>query len=283
MKIFIVIFLLPLNLWAFSFSEEPSNKTTPLEINAQNGMICSQDKKRCTALGPVVSKKGTSVLNCQKLVVYFQDVAVQKKTESHSSAQDIKKIEAFGDVQFFDSKGGFKGTGQYALYTPHLGQLSLEGNPVLKDAQTTVLVGSRVIFYEQSRMAITLGRSTIKRGDKLMQADTLKVYFTKDGAGKLVFDRLEAEGNVVISTPSEIAKARRGIYRAKTQVAELFDDVVLTRADGQLRGNYGRYDMLSGQSQLFNNKGNAPSSQRVQAILNPKNLKKKKNKSNGSS
>ena len=282
MKFLALLFIVyPLALNAFSFSDEPSSKAAPLEINAANGMICSQDKKRCTALGPVVSTKGTSILKCQKLVVHFQDTPQTQQASSVS--QDIKKLEAFGGVQFFDVKGGFKATGQYAQYRPELGQLRLKGNPILKDAETVVLAGSEVIFYENSRMATTVGRSTIKRGDKLMQADVLKVYFTKGADDKLVFDRLEAEGNVVISTPAEIAKARRGIYRHKTQIAELFDDVVITKTDGQLRGNYGRYDMLSGQSQIFNNKGDVPSSQRVQAILNSKPLKNKKKKSDGSS
>ena len=276
--------LLPLSSKAFSLSKDPSSRTLPLEIQAENGMVCSQDKRRCTALGPVVSTKGTSVLKSQKLVAHFQEISQKKQATSSSSAlspapslaQDLKKIEAFGKVQFFDVKGGVMATGEYAQYLPASGQLRLKGHPVLKDPETTVLAGSEVIFYEKARMATTVGRSTLKRADKLMQADMLKVYFTKDAAGQLVFDRLEAEGNVVLSTLTEIAKARRGVYRAQTQVAELFDDVILTRRDGQLRGNYGRYDMLSGQSQLFNNKGGIPSSHRVQAILNPKTLKKKK-------
>ena len=212
----------------------------------KTGMVFSQDKKRCIALGPVVSTKGTSVLKSQKLVAYFQDSAEKKQQTNPTTTQDIKKIEAFGGVNFSDIKGGFNATGQYATYTPSTGQLQLKGNSILRDADTTVFAGSAVTFYENSRMATTVGRSTIKREDKLMQADLLKVYFTKGADGKLVFDRLEAEGNVVISTPTEISKSRRGVYRAKTRIAELYDNVVLTRADGQLRGNYARYDMVSG-------------------------------------
>ena len=282
MKKFLLALLLPSTVLGFSLSDGSPNEASPLEINAEKGLICSQDKKHCTALGPVVSTKGTSVLTCQKLVAYFQDAADKKAQSTASQTQDIKKIEAFGSVTFFDTQGGFKATGQYAHYTPAIGQLHLKGNPVLQDADTMVLAGSEVIFYENASMALTVGRSTIKRQDKIMQADILKIYFTKGADNKLVFDRLEADGNVVISTPTEIAKSKRGVYRAQTRIAELYDNVVLTRTDGQLRGNYARYDMASGQSQLFNNKGSTPSSRRVQAILNPKNLKKKKITDHGS-
>lgn len=283
MKFFFVVFFWCVGFVsqaeAFSFTSEPQDKSLPLEINAQKGMVCSQDKKRCTAFGsdkaPVVAMRGTSRLACEKLVVYFKDARADSKSED-AIQQDIEKIETFGSVNFSDTKGGFKATSQYGIYRASKGQLSLQGNPVLKEGDMTVLAGSEVIFYEQAHMAVTLGRSTLKRGDKLMQADTFRVYFVGGQSGKLIFERLEAQGNVVISTPTEIAKANRGIYRSQTQVAELFDNVILTRKDGQLRGDYGRYDMATGKSQLFNRYGKKTGGQQVQAILSPVALKKTK-------
>ncbi len=264
---------------AFSVLSNSQSPKAPLEIKAQNGMVCSQDKKRCTALGPVTSTRGTSVLKSSKLIVYFKSSdATQKENTGASPQQDIKRIKALGNVHFFDTQGGVQATGNYALYNAEKGQLSLQGHPVLRDAKTTVLGGTEVIFYEKTQRAKTIGRSTVKRDDKLMQADVFHVHFTKDAAGKLTFDRVEAQGNVVISTPTEIAKAKRGVYANNTQVAELFDDVVITRAEGQLRGDYGRYDMASGQSQLFNEKGVHDPTKQVQAILSPQALKRTKEK-----
>ncbi|HBN22517.1 MAG TPA: hypothetical protein DD412_04700 [Holosporales bacterium] len=276
---FLVCVVLTDPLKAFSFDSQ-SNKA-PLEINAQNGMIYSQDKKRCTASGPVVSTKGTSVLKSEKLVVYFKDKSSPKAEQSGGDPQqDVEKIEAIGDVHFFDtrgdSEGGVEATGTYALYQENEGKLILEGRPILKDSKTVISGGTQVIFYERAQMAKTVGRSTVKRDDKLMQADAFNIYFTKDATGKLTFDRVEAHGNVLISTPTEIAKAKRGVYANITQVAELFDDVVITRIEGQLRGNYGRYDMASGQSQLFQDQGTHEHAKQVQAILSPKVLKRTK-------
>lgn len=266
-------------LQAFSFDSQ-SNKA-PLEINAQNGMICSQDKRRCTASGPVVSTKGSSVLKSEKLVVYFKDKSSPKAEKSDDNPQqDVEKIEAIGHVHFFDTRGaaqkGVEARGHYALYQEEEGKLTLEGHPILKDSQTLISGGNRVIFYEKAQRAEIIGRSTVKRDDKLMQADMFNVYFTKNETGQLTFDRVEAHGNVLISTPTEIAKAKRGVYANTTQVAELFDDVVITRVEGQLRGNYGRYDMVSGQSQLFQDQGPHEHAKQIQAILSPKALKRTK-------
>lgn len=266
-------------LKAFSFDSQ-SNKA-PLEINAQKGLVCSQDKRRCTALGPVVSIKGSRVLKSKKLIVYFKDKSSKEIEKSEGSPQkDIEKIEAIGNVHFFDrtatAQDSVEAKGDYALYQENEGKLILEGRPILKDSQTIMLGGTQVVFYEKAQMAKTVGRSTIKRGDKLMQADIFNVYFTKDATGKLAFNRVEAYGDVIISTPTEIAKAKRGVYANVTQVAELFDDVVITRSEGQLRGNYGRYDMASGQSQLFQEQGPHKHAKQVQAILSPKTLKRTK-------
>ncbi|NCP61812.1 MAG: hypothetical protein GW748_01250 [Alphaproteobacteria bacterium] len=282
MKILTFFFLcccaLTSSLKAFSFE---SQGKAPLEITAQNGMICSQDKKRCTALGPVVSTKGNSVLKSEKLVVYFKNESSSKVEKSDENPrQDVERIEAIGNVHFFDTggtkQGGVEAKGDYALYQEEKGKLILEGNPILRDAQTLISGGAQVIFYEKAQMAKTVGRSTVKREDKLMQADVFNVYFTKDATGKFSFDRVEAHGNVLISTPTEIAKAKRGVYANTTQVAELFDDVVITRVEGQLRGNYGRYDMASGQSQLFQDQDTREPGKQVQAILSPKILKRTK-------
>jgi len=275
--IFLYCVVLTGGLEAFSFDAQ--SQKAPLEINAENGMICSQNKKRCTASGPVVSTKGTSVLKSEKLVVYFKESSSPKTEASEDNhQQSIEKIEAIGSVHFFDTRGmsqcGVEARGRYALYEEKEGRLTLKGHPILKDAKTVISGGTQVIFYEKDQLAKTVGRSTVKRDDKLMQADLFTIYFTKDTAGKLAFDRVEAHGNVIISTPTEIAKAKRGVYANTTQVAELFDDVVITRVEGQLRGNYGRYDMASGQSQLFQDQGSHEHAKQVQAILSPKALKR---------
>ena len=265
LSLFVICFLLELGVSTevAALSLGGKDNKAPFEIEAENGVVCAQDNLSCTAFGPVVVTRGTSILKSQKLIVYFKTIS--------DKAQEVSKLEILGDVVFSDKRGGVKATGKYGVYNAELGRFTLQGNPIIKDNKTTLYGGNQVVFYENSQMATTHGRSTVAYEDKLIQANVIKVYFKKSQSGSLAIERLEIEGNVIISTPHEIAKAKRGVYRADIQVAELFDNVTITRKEGQISGNYGRYDMKTGQGQLYNRVNSEYTKNRVQAILLPSN------------
>jgi lipopolysaccharide export system protein LptA len=257
MKFLGLLFVIP--LMAFAFIE--GDKADALIIDAEQGLVCDARGNLCTAFGPVKATKGTSVLTCQKMVAHFHGMAGKRK--------ELATLECQEDVIFRDLKAGYKATGKRGFYDAHAKRLMLEGAPVLSDPQATVFVGQKIIFEEATNKAIVTGRSTLRRQQHLLQADLMRVYFQKNAAGQLVFERLEAEGNVILSTPSEVAHGKRGIYRATLNTAELYDDVTLTRPSGQLKGNYAKYDMAKGQGQLYNVSEIGNPSSRVQVLLKP--------------
>ena len=84
---------------------------------------------------------------------------------------------------------------------------------------------------------------------------------------------VEAFGNVVITTPTEIARGDRGDYNAETQVATLSGNVRLTRGDNQLNGDRAEVNMKSGVSRLLADagppaRGTAPGG-RVRVLIIP--------------
>ena len=257
MKPFTLLFVLP--LMAFAFIE--ADQTEAIVIDAENGLVCDANSEVCTAFGPVKAVKGTSVLTCQKMVAHFQAVTGKRK--------ELATLHCIENVAFHDLKQGYKATGKYGFYNVQSRQLILEGAPILRDPQATVFAGDKVIFEEATGRAIVTGRSTLKRQEQLLQADLMRVYFQKDAKGQLVFERLEVEGNVILSTPTEIAQGNRGIYRATIDTAELYDNVTLTRPSGQLKGNYVKYDMAKGQGQIYNLPEVANPLSRVQVLLKP--------------
>src|SRR5215469_8222123 len=70
-----------------------SANTTETEVLADQGMTCDQDKQLCVAEGHIQVNRGKSILTCNKLVVHFAKGAQGK--------QELKMIEAFGDVHIF--------------------------------------------------------------------------------------------------------------------------------------------------------------------------------------
>src|SRR5262249_39691468 len=95
-------------------------------------------------------------------------------------------------------------------------------------------------------------------------------------AGKQSLKRVEALGNVVITTPTEVARGNRGDYDADTQVATLTGNVRLTRGDNQLNGDRAEVNMKTGISTLLAGDGrpaagqtNPAEGKRVRVLLMP--------------
>jgi lipopolysaccharide export system protein LptA len=98
---------------------------------------------------------------------------------------------------------------------------------------------------------------------RTIAADKLITFFAKkDPQGPSKLTRIEAEGNVVITTGETIIRAPRGYYNAETEYAELFEDVRATNAGkNHLVGNHGDVYMNTGQYKVTS------ANQQVQALI----------------
>jgi lipopolysaccharide export system protein LptA len=101
------------------------------------------------------------------------------------------------------------------------------------------------------------------QGDLTLSARSLDVFYGDEGepasggdsgaggaAAMGEIRRVEAHGDVVVSSPREIARGDEGIYDLTTRRITLTGDVVLTRDDNVLRGNRLEIDLASGVSRL---------------------------------
>lgn len=69
------------------------------------------------------------------------------------------------------------------------------------------------IEWQQERSAVVArGNARAIRGDVEVTADTLSAYYREAATGDNEIWRVEADGNVKITTPSETAYAQKGIY-----------------------------------------------------------------------
>jgi len=93
--------------------------------------------------------------------------------------------------------------------------------------------------------------------------------------GDLQIHRIDAIGNVRITTPSEFARGDRGVYYVNERVATLKGGVKITRGENQLNGEYAEVNLESGVSRLL---ASAPgeaapakvASTRVQGLILPR-------------
>ena len=73
----------------------------------------------------------------------------------------------------------------------------------------------------------------------------------KGEGGKSQVERVDAYNNIVITTPNEIVRGRRGVYYTKTGIAVLQGSVKITRGNDQLNGEAAEVNLNTGVSRLL--------------------------------
>jgi lipopolysaccharide export system protein LptA len=131
---------------------------------------------------------------------------------------------------------------------------------------------------QDQKIATFTGNVDAIQGDMVLSADLLRVHYGDvDGAaaappGTGSIRRIEAEGNVFLSSPRETAQGTAGVYDVGSNRVTMEGEVVLTRDDNVIRGERLEIDLVSGRSQIFaavpsTEGGTAP--QRVRALFTP--------------
>ena len=96
---------------------------------------------------------------------------------------------------------------------------------------------------------------------------------SQNGATRIQW--VDAIGQVVITTPQEVARGDKGVYNPDTGVATLTGSVKLTRAGHQLNGEYGEVNLNTGLSRLLANPSGARTGKRVRGLFMPSEKKPK--------
>jgi lipopolysaccharide export system protein LptA len=96
---------------------------------------------------------------------------------------------------------------------------------------------------------------------KILKADQIKAYFSKEEEGSTKVTRLEVEGHVFLILGDIIIQGKRGDYSVDTEVAKVYDDVKITNGQNQVSGSYGEVNMKTGQYSVKRD------GERVQALI----------------
>jgi lipopolysaccharide export system protein LptA len=133
---------------------------------------------------------------------------------------------------------------------------------------------------QDRRIATFAGNVDAVQGDLVLSADQLRVHYGDDAdaapapAGMGSIRRIEAEGNVFLSSPRETAQGETGVYDVAANQLTMEGAVVLTQDDNVIRGQRLEIDLVSGRSRMLaavpsTEGGAAP--QRVRALFTPEN------------
>lgn len=158
-----------------------------------------------------------------------------------------------------------------ALALPgHAAAQALSGHD---SSQPIEITSDRLEVMQNDRVAQFSGQVNVVQGNLVLRADDLRVFYGEGAAegGSPQIERIEADGNVVLSSPEETAQGSRGTYELATDMVVLDGDVVLTRGENVIRGDRLEYDLEAGRAEVVADQpgGGGGSPGRVRAVFAP--------------
>ena len=178
-------------------------KFDPIHIEANEGIEWLSDEKVYIARGEATAKQNNFQLKSDVIKAHYR--------ETQTSDTEIYRLEAIRKVIVLNSNR--IAYGDYGVYDLDNSVTVLTGkNLRLKTALETIRARKSLEYWDKKRLAIAKGNATAQRGEKQVRADTLSVYFSKTKDESLTANRIEAVGNVKISTPNEVAVGDEAVY-----------------------------------------------------------------------
>lgn len=124
----------------------------------------------------------------------------------------------------------------------------------------------RIDVLDQQNQAIFSGSVRVRQGSLTLEANRIKVAYSRPASGRSdpEIQRLDADGNVRLATPSERASSRFGIYDVEKRILTLIGNVVLTQGTTRVQGNRLTIDLSTGRSTLDGQTSTGQPGSRVQ-------------------
>ncbi len=219
----------------------------PVEITAEDGLEWRQNDKALIAEGSVVLTRGATRLQAETVSAYYRDSAA-------GDAQEVYRVDAAGGVRI--ASEGTVGYGDNAAYDLDQGVFVLSGKkPRFEATELLVTASQNLEYWERKNLAIARGGAVAESGNRRIAADVLSAYVEPSGEGGGRLQRVEAIGEVVITTPDDMASGREAVYDAASGIATLCGDVEVRRGDNVLRGKCAEVNLNTGVSRLVGGGG----------------------------
>jgi len=215
----------------------------PLEVEADDGIEWNREAQTMTARGKARARQGDVAVDAEILTAHYREKA--------GGGNEVYRIDALGGVAITSEETRI--TGETGVYSLDQGLLMLKGdNLKLQSQDQTITAKESVEFYIEKDYAVARGDAVAVRDEQRLRADVMVAWLGPSGKGEEEkrIRQIEAYGDVLISTPTEIVRGDKGLYNLDTQMAELCGSVKITRGKNQLVGECAQVNMKTGISRL---------------------------------
>lgn len=218
------------------------NGKTPVEIEADNAIEWLRDTKQYIARGNAVATQGDYSVKADDLVADYREL--------EDGSTDVWQFTAQNNVTIKSSD--YEAYGDKAVYNIIENRTILTGsNPKIKNKDNQITATESIQFFGKENKAIAVGKPTAVQGDKTIKANAMTGYFKKDAKGNLVLDKVVADGDVKIVTPTEILFGDKAVYEMTNGKATVTGNVRITRGENQLNGEKAVFDVKKGISTMY--------------------------------
>lgn len=237
----------------------------PVEIVARDGIEWDRENLRYIARGAAKVTQGDKTVEGDTLTAFYR--------QPPGGGTQIYRYTASGAVKLTTPTQ--KAVADSAVYDVDSGVVVLTGRAMkITTPDQEITARDSLEYWEQKQLAVARGNAVVTTTDgKRIGADTLAAYFDQSagggqrsppgpspaagagasplpGQGEQKLDRVEAFGNVIVTTPTEIAQGEKAVYNAKTGIALLTGAVKLTRGRNQANGDFLELNLNNGLYKL---------------------------------
>lgn len=252
---------------AFATELRAQNSKEPLEVTADGSLEWHRESKKFVANKNAVAKQGDVSIQAATLTANYSEDGEQDINISRVDAKDnviikSRDTDAYGDNGFYDLDKGYA---------------ELTGNDLkLVGTDQIVTARDRFEYWVIDGKLVAIGAAKITRKNEqgeinTLEADNITAFLIENDKGERVLDRLEADNNVIITTPSETLTGSKGVYEAKSNTAEITGDVKIRRGPNILEGAKATVDLNTSISRMF---GSGGARGRVKGVFYPGSEKK---------
>lgn len=228
----------------------------PIQIEADDGIEWQRANRLYVARGNARARQGDVTVEGDELIAFYRPNA--------AGENEIYRIDANGNVRIFSTSEVARS--DKAVYDIDSGVLVMTGDNIQLDtAEDTITARDSLEYHETQQLAVARGDAMAVRGDRRVRADVLTAHFG-EGNQQAEMDRIDAVGNVLVSTPTDIVRAEKGDYDPARGIATMTGNVKITRGDTQLNGERAEVNLETGESRLLS----SPSGERVRGLFLPK-------------
>ena len=254
------------------------DKGKPVQIEAEQGIEWQQNAQVYIARGHAKVSRGGVTINADTISAYYRPSSKSAPKPAAPSSEgalggstEIYRAVAEGNVRIATATQTVYG--DRAVYDLDQSVVVVTGKDLrLETPEDLITARDSLEWYDAKQLAVARGDAVAIREPKRVRADVLVAQVTHPPGESAHVSRVDAHGNVVVTSMDQIGRGSNGVYNAENGLATLSGNVTLTRGDNELKGQYGVVDLNNNVSRLLAGPpgGEGPAAGRVQGLIVPR-------------